>query len=189
MTDSAAHCPCSPPTPASPATLAHGCLTSVRHSAPLHVLLLPGTLLPGNPVSSLPQVLQVSAQMSPSQGGHPRLFFVNATPFLCVTCFHGAYTTCHCVFGTYCLYYPTPSLESGCLKEMLSGWGAHPCSGLAFQIWSWGPRTTMAAFKSPDPRAAQLWGHRFGLLLRLLLKVTSTELLPLASFSHPGAPW
>lgn len=33
------------------------------------MLLLPGTLLPGNPVSSLPQFLQVSAQMSPFQGG------------------------------------------------------------------------------------------------------------------------
>lgn len=154
MTDPAAHSPCTPPTPSSPATLARGCLTSVRHSGPLHMLLL----------CLEPSSQEIQSVHSSSSFRCRLKCHLSRGASLTVLCkchsfpLHGAYTTCRCVFSTYCIYYLTPSLESGCLKETLSGWGAHPCSGLAFQIWSWGPRTTMAAFKYPDLRVTQQCG-------------------------------
>lgn len=157
MTDPAAHSPCTPPTPSSPATRARGCLTSVRHSGPLHVLLL----------CLEPSSQEIPSAHSPSSSGLKCHLSRGAS--LTVLC------KCHSVplhdllswrlhhlplCIQHLLYLLSKSLTGKWVLEgeTLSGWGAHPCSGLAFQIWSWGPGTTMAAFKSPDLRVTQQYG-------------------------------
>lgn len=188
MTDPAAHSPCTPPTPSSPATLARGCLTSFRLSGPLHVLLL----------CLEPSSQEIHSVHSRSSFRSRLKCHLSRGASLTVLC------KCHC--------FPLHDLLSWrlhhlplCIQHLLCllsdsltgkwvlegdavGMGSPPLlrAGISdVELGTWNHYGRIQVSR-PTCHTA-VWGHRFG-LLKLLLKVTSTELLPLASSSPPRSP-